>query len=99
MARCWKSCARGCYHSRHRFCRMCLLKRRALFTSPKESYQNRNDGEHEALAFKCLSEMQVQFGLEDEGPDADVDAAADSLDAFESSDDPIKLAGAMRARP
>jgi hypothetical protein len=33
-----------------------------------------------------LSEMQVQFGLEDEGPDADVDAA-DSLDAFESSDD------------
>ena len=32
-----------------------------------------------------LSEMQVQFGLEDEGPD--VDAAADSLDAFESSDD------------
>jgi hypothetical protein len=29
--------------------------------------------------------MQVQFGLEDEGPD--VDAAADSLDAFESSDD------------
>ena len=34
-----------------------------------------------------LSEMQVQFGLEDEGPDADVDAAADSLDAFESSDD------------
>ena len=33
-----------------------------------------------------LSEMQVQFGLEDEGPDADVDAA-DSLDAFESSHD------------
>ena len=32
-----------------------------------------------------LSEMQVQFGLEDEGPE--VDAAADSLDAFESSDD------------
>ena len=32
-----------------------------------------------------LSEMQVKFGLEDEGPEAD--AAADSLDAFESSDD------------
>jgi hypothetical protein len=32
-----------------------------------------------------LSEMQVKFGLEDEGPE--VDAAADSLDAFESSDD------------
>jgi hypothetical protein len=29
--------------------------------------------------------MQVKFGLEDEGPEAD--AAADSLDAFESSDD------------
>ena len=31
-----------------------------------------------------LSEMQVKFGLEDEGPEAD--AAEDSLDAFESSD-------------
>ena len=50
----------GCYHSRHRFCRMCLEKRRALFTSPKESYQNRNDGEHEALAFK-LAEVDARI--------------------------------------
>ena len=34
---------------------MCLEKRRALFTSPKESYPYRNDGEHEALAFKLAA--------------------------------------------
>jgi len=50
----------GCFHSRQRFCRMCLEKRRALFTSPKESYQNRNDGEHEALAFK-LAEVDARI--------------------------------------
>ena len=50
----------GCFHSRHRFCRMCLEKRRALFTSPKESYPNRNDGEHEGLAFK-LAEVDARI--------------------------------------
>jgi hypothetical protein len=59
MARCWKSCAAAITVVTD-FVGCVLKKRRALFTSPKESYKNRNDGEHEALAFK-LAEVDARI--------------------------------------
>ena len=42
----------GCFHSRGRFCRICLEHRRSLFRIPKKRASVRSDAEHEALTFE-----------------------------------------------
>jgi len=42
----------GCFHSRGRFCRICLERRRSLFRIPKTRASVRSDAEHEALTFE-----------------------------------------------
>ena len=49
----------GCFHSRHRFCRICLETRRSLFTFPARPAARRRDDEHESLTFQ-LSEADAR---------------------------------------
>ena len=42
----------GCFHSRGRFCRICLERRRSLFRIPKTRASVRSDAVHEALTFE-----------------------------------------------
>ena len=61
----------GCFHSRFRFCRICLETRRGLFTSPAEPADRRRDDEHESVSFHVAgmdaliveNHMQVGSGV------------------------------------